>query len=320
MAARAVENLQHSTGCRLRDCAGVVFVASSLLSSRIRAKHKDENGGWGESVGRAARRFMKRLGIATANVTAINWGCSGYAKALAVARRRATCLTKGQFILAVTVNRTSKITDYACRQTAGLFGDFAQATLLARNDSDKYPVHFKLLLAGAGIEPTDGVFFDYHMGENVPVPTADGGRCFVPARRVFSLNGMGIGDAASRAMADVTEKALRIAHIKPEKIRFVIPHQAGKGIVRLVALRLETIGIRGELINGMTRQLGNISSSSVPQAIRSIWNRLDGLILCPTAGVGEPGDATVTRGCVILETTQTHRLAVAADQRLGRAS
>ena len=320
MAARAVENLQRETGCRLRDCAGVVFAASSLLSPPIGKRYRGEGCVWAEQLGCATRRFVKRLGIAGASVAAINWGCSGYAKALAVARRRAAGLKKGQFILAVTVNRTSKIIDYSCRQTAGLFGDFAQATLLVRSDSDKYPVHFELLSAGAETEPVDGVFFDFHVRENVPVPTADSGRRCVPARLVFSLNGMGIGDAASRAMATVAEKALRAARIDPGKVRFVIPHQAGTGIVRLAAERLKMIGVRGELINGLTRQLGNISSSSVPQAIRSEWDRLDGIILCPTAGVGNPGDATVTRGCVILETTQTHRLAVAVDRGLGRAS
>ena len=153
MAARALRNLQRATGCRLRDCAGVVFAASSLLPSPIGKKYAGKDGAWGESLGCAAQRFVKRLGVAGASVAAINWGCSGYAKALEIARCRAAGLGKGQFILAVTVNRTSKITDYSCPQTAGLFGDFAQATLLARSDSDRYPVHFALLSAHAETAP-----------------------------------------------------------------------------------------------------------------------------------------------------------------------
>jgi hypothetical protein len=132
---------------------------------------------------------------------------------------------------------------------------------------------------------------------------------------VFSIDMMGIADAAPRAMADVTAKALRIARIRPEDVDFVVPHQAGSGIVRLTAMRLEQIGIRGEVINGLAKEIGNISSSSVPYSLRHTWERLDGTIVCPTAGVGNPGQATVSQGCVILRATELHRQARDAKQR-----
>ncbi|MGA2621574.1 MAG: hypothetical protein ABSF26_28565 [Thermoguttaceae bacterium] len=323
MAVRAVEDLCRQSGCRLHDCAGLVFTASSLMPASVGRKYLGEEHARRAGLGHAAGQFRKRLGLPAVPVVAINWGCSGYPKALATVRRRllkAVPLRRSQFLLAVTVNRTSKILDYACRQTAGLFGDFAQATLLARCDSRRYPVHFELLLAAAETCPAEGVFFDYHPRENVLVPTIEGGRRAAPQRLVFSLNGMGIGDAAPRAMAAVAEKALRAARIDPKRIRFVIPHQAGAGIVRLAAMRLAELGIRGEVINGLTRDVANISSSSVPYAIKREWDRLRGIILCPTAGVGNPGDRSVTQGCLILKTTRAHRLAVARRAALRRAS
>ncbi len=71
-------------------------------------------------------------------------------------------------------------------------------------------------------------------------------------------------------------------------------------------MKLEEIGVRGEVINGLTSDVGNVSSCSVPYALRKTWNRLQGTIVCPTAGVGHPGDAEVSQGCIILQATEAH--------------
>lgn len=312
MAVQAVENLVGETALRMNDCAGVVFTASSLLPDNVRQKYRSVSASETESLESAARQFSRRYRLDSARLAMVNWGCSGYAKAMAVACNKmlpSISLDRNQFILLVTVNRTSSILDFSCKQTAGLFGDFAQATLLARCDSDRYPVHFEVLQALAETRPADGVFFDFHDRENVPVPRCEGGRGSVPRRLVMSLNGMGIGDAAPRVMAYAADKALRAAQIDPADVKFVVPHQAGSGIVRLAAMQLDGVGVRGEVINGLTREVANISSSSVPYAIKHEWNRLDGIVVCPTAGVGDPGDATVTCGCVVLRATVRHRLA-----------
>lgn len=303
MALRAVEALRERTGCDLRDCAGIVLVASSLLPSTVARRYVDAGREVPAGPAWAARQLAARLEVSTTQVCGINWGCSGYPKGLALARRAllpAIELRREQFLLVVTTNRTSRIVDYGCRQTAGLFGDYAQATLLSRLDSTVHPVAFELLYASAEDRPARGVFFEYHWRENVLVPTVDGGRDQVPERLVFSLDGMGIGDAAPRAMAAAAEKSLRICHVAPQQVRYVVPHQAGAGIVRLTAMKLESVGVQAEVINGWTRDVGNISSSSVPYALQKEWDRLDGIILCPTAGVGNPGEATVTQGCAVL--------------------
>ena len=71
----------------------------------------------------------------------------------------------------------------------------------------------------------------------------------------LELDGMGIGDAAPRAMAHAADKALRAAEIDPKDVKFIVPHQAGSGIVRLAAMQLEQIGVAGEVINGLTREV-----------------------------------------------------------------
>ena len=272
-------------------------ISHGAISAREQARRED--------FGAVARQFVERLGIPSARAFGISWGCSGYAKAMEIAARyvaRRPRLRGEQFILVVTVNRASKITDYGCKVTAPIFGDFAQATLLGGAESRRHPIQLALVYAAAEWRPAGGVYFNYHMRENVVVPTPDGGRAVEPWRLVFSLDMMGLGDEAPRGMADAAAKALQATGIRPEQVDFVVPHQAGVSMVRLTAMKLEELGIRGEVLNGLTRNVGNISSSSVPYALQQNWGRLHGTIICPTAAVGNPGFASLSQGCIILKT------------------
>jgi 3-oxoacyl-[acyl-carrier-protein] synthase III len=307
---RAVENLQRETNCDLQDCAALIFVSPSVVPGSVARDYLDAQQLWLNSSNCAAQEMARRLGIRPARVYGINWGCSGYSKALSILYWHvlpAQRFRDNEFAMVVTASRISRITDYGCSQTAPLFGDLSTATMLAPSDSEKYPAHFDLLLARAKMQAAEGVFFDYHVRENVTVPTFDGGKNCASRRLVFSLNGLGIADAAPRGMASATAAALREVRIRPEAVQFLVPHQAGTGIVRLTAMKLEEIGVRGEVINGLTSDVGNVSSCSVPYALRKTWNRLQGTIVCPTAGVGHPGGAEVSQGCVILQSTETQR-------------
>jgi len=181
--------------------------------------------------------------------------------------------------------------------------------MLSRTDSPRYPVHFELLYADAHKQAADGVFFDFHLREHVLAPDQDGGRHYDERRLVFSLDGMGIADIAPRAMSSATAAALAATSIRPDEVRYVIPHQAGAGIVRLTAMKIEQLGIGGEVINGLTAQVGNVSSGSIPYGLKKKWNSLSGLLACPTAAVGSPGAREVSQGCVLLRATPLHERA-----------
>jgi len=240
----------------------------------------------------------------------MNGFCSGFTKALSLVQHRLLsrlALQQDQFVLVVTATRISQITDYGCPMTAPLFGDMATVTVLARTDNQKYPVHFVILAASAETRPVERVLFDFHCRENVMIPMPDGRFAYDHRRVVFSLDGMAIGDAAPRAMADVTCTILRESSIPVEDVRYVVPHQAGKGIVQLASMKLDEIGVRGEVINGLTSEVGNVSSCSIPFALRKVWWTLDGIVACPSAGVGSPGKARITQGCILLQATPVHR-------------
>lgn len=310
MAVRAVEAMRREVDCDLRDCAALLFVSPSVVPAAVARRLTGSPHVAAARLPAMARDCAERLGISASCVVGINWFCSGYTKALAVVQHRMLprlALRQDQFVMVVTATRISQITDYGCVTTAALFGDMATVTILARTDSRKYPVHFAILAASAETRPTDKVLFNFHCRENVTVPTLDGTIAYDPRRLVFTLDGMGIGDAAPRAMADATCTTLRESSIRAENVQYVVPHQAGTGIVRLASMKLDEIGVRGEIVNGLTSEVGNVSSSSIPFALRKAWRTLDGTIACPSAGVGSPGEMRITQGCVLLQATQLRR-------------
>jgi 3-oxoacyl-[acyl-carrier-protein] synthase III len=309
MGTNAVRNLQRETGCDLKDCAAVVFVSPSFVPLSVARRYLDPQRAEQERLRRAAQQLVRRLGIPECRATGLNWFCSGYSRAMAVATRRIAPrlrLGPSEFLLVVTASRISRITDYSCKQTAALFGDLATATLLSPCDSRKYPVHFDVLYANAEKQRADGAYFDFHVRQNVPVPCAGGGTEVADERLVFSLDGMGIADLAPRAMSAAVTNALRETSIGGDEVRFVVPHQAGTGIVRFTGMKLESSGVGGELINGLTQHVGNVSSCSIPYALKKTWGRLSGIVACPTAAVGSPGAAEVSQGCILLRSTPLH--------------
>jgi 3-oxoacyl-[acyl-carrier-protein] synthase III len=316
MAIRAAKALQREVGCDWRNCAGVVFCSPSFIPLPVARKYFDDRRARRERLRPAARRFARRMNLPECPIYAINWFCSGYARALAIAQHRIAReinLSANQFILVINTSRISRITDFSCRQTGALFGDMATATLLAREDSTLHPPHFALLYAAAHKQPADSAYFHFHLRQHVLVPQRDGGRDYAPERVVFSLDGMGVADSAPRAMSQGIVEALAATGISPADIRFVVPHQAGTGIIRLAAMKIEALGISGEVINGMTSEVGNVSSCSIPYTLLKNWNRLDSIIACPTAAVGRPGYCEMSQGCVLLQATPLHtKLATAA--------
>ena len=104
-------------------------------------------------------------------VHAVNWFCSGYAKAITTAFRPTDPglqLKQNQFLLVVTASRISRITDYSCKQTGALFGDMATVTMLSRTDNKLYPSRFRILFANVKRYPTaTESTSDFHMRNNV---------------------------------------------------------------------------------------------------------------------------------------------------------
>ncbi len=310
LALHATGNLIDASGCNPDKCAGLVFTSPSLVPVSIARKYPNETRVADEQMIRLAHRFAEQMRIRPRLIAATNTFCAGYARALSIVKNKfhpVIQLQPDEFVLVLTASRISRITDYGCRDTAGLFGDLATATMIARTDSIVHPVHFELLDAHVERKPVNRPFFDFHYRQHVVFPTADGGQQVDPGRIVFSMDGMGIADTAPRAMASAATAMLNETGLSAGEIRYIIPHQAGTAIVRLAEMKLRDAGFTGEVINGMTCDVGNVSSGSIPYTLSQIWDELDGYILCPIASVGPPGRPVVAQGCIALRTTTRHQ-------------
>ena len=309
MGLHAVRQLQRETGCNLADCRGIVFVSPSFIPPSIARQHLDPAEQARERPSRAAGQLARELGMRRCRTIGLNWFCCGYSRAFSLVCRRwapRLGLRRDEFLLVVAATRISRITDYSSPQTAGLFGDMASATLLAPTTSRKYPVHFEIVHANAEKQPAVRSTFDFHVRPQVPVPSPGGGTAHADKRLVYTLDGMAIAEIAPRAMSAATAKALVDVGLSGGDVSFVVPHQAGSGIVRFTGMQLDGYGVGGELVNGLTRRTGNVSACSIPHALKDTWRRLRGLIACPTAAVGSPGRPEVLQGCILLRATPFH--------------
>jgi len=309
MGLAAIRSLQKQTGCSLADCRGVMFVSPSFVPPSVARRHLPAAAAAAERPSEAARRLVTRLGLTGCRAVGINWFCCGYSRALALVQHRwapRLGLRRNEYLLVVVATRISRITDYGCGQTAGLFGDMASATLVTTAANRRHPLHFEIVHAAAETQPVARPAFDFHLRHDVPLPAARGGRTRAAERLVYALDGMAIAELAPRAMAAATASSLAAARIPPDAVDFVVPHQAGTGIVRFTGMQLDALGVHGELVNGLVARTGNVSACSVPHALATTWPRLRGLIACPTAAVGSPGRPEVLQGCVLLRATPHH--------------
>ena len=310
LAIHATEKLIAETGCDMRNCAALVFTSPSFVPMPVARELMDESRAEQEELHLAAERFVDRIGIQPRQVIATNTYCAGYATALSAVLQTINPtidLQQDEFILVLTASRISRITDYACRQSSALFGDLATATMISRLDNISNPVHFELFGARVEEVATNRPFFEFSLRKQVLAPTCEGGQRFDPERVVFSLDGMGIADTAPRAMASAASDMLEETGLEPQNIQYIVPHQAGSGIVRFAEMKLREAGFTADVINGMASTVGNVSSGSVPFTLDKLWHQLDGNILCPVASVGPPGKCAVSQGCIALRSTAAHQ-------------
>ncbi|MEM8735717.1 MAG: 3-oxoacyl-[acyl-carrier-protein] synthase III C-terminal domain-containing protein [Planctomycetota bacterium] len=329
VSQRIVQSLLERTESHWSDCAGLVLACPALVPAATAHRYWNHDIVKNEQPNRLAQRLWNILNEAnesnqihpassprrvetgtqesTRPYIGINGFCSGYAQAMQIVLeqlRERKPLAAGQYYLVVTATCISRINDFSNPQSGGLFGDFATATMLRRMDCDRLSSKFELCDASYQRKEANRAFFDFEKIDTGLAPTPEGNSESIRERVVFKLDGMGIADTAPRAMADAAEDICQKNHMEPANVDWVVPHQAGTGIVRLTGMKLEQCGFSVEPINGLTANCGNVSSGSVPMALADHWDRLHGHIVCPVAAVGAPGKAEVSQGCILLRGTQ----------------
>jgi 3-oxoacyl-(acyl-carrier-protein) synthase III len=186
----------------------------------------------------------------------INAACSGFIYGLAAAES----MLKTRDVklgLVCSGEQLSRITDYTDRSTCVLFGDASAAAVLT-NDQ---PEHL-LLYTELGGDPT--------MADEV---TIGGVRNLLDEQRseyYFKQNGKTVFKFAVSKIKELYDTVPRKIGLKPEQIKYLIPHQANIRIIEAAAK--EVVANNTEVISNIERY-GNTSSASIGVALNESWGR-----------------------------------------------
>lgn len=185
----------------------------------------------------------------------LNAACSGFIYGLAVAESflKTRNIKRG---LVTSGEQLSIMTDYSDRTSCVLFGD-AAAALLLTND---HPEH---LLLHTELGSIPGMANEVHIG---------GVRHILQDRKqeyYFKQNGKSVFKFAVNIIKELYQSVPGKVGLKPEQIRYVIPHQAN---IRIIDAAKEFAVGKTEFICNIERY-GNTSSASIPVALHDSWSR-----------------------------------------------
>jgi len=226
-----------------------------------------------------ASSLAKLLGVPHAFAFDLNAACSGWLYALEVGR---SLLLSGssKFILVVTAELLSRITNPKDHDTAFLFGDGAGAAVLTLGESGHRLHRFGI---SGDAEQYDSIQ-RLGGGARNPVPDASGKDM---DNFYLQMNGAAVFKHAVVGFAQQITDTLEREGLKPEDVAWVVPHQANERILQAVSKR---VGIPYDKFVMTIATYGNASAASV--AIALGWASEEGLfsegdkIICCSVGAG----------------------------------
>jgi 3-oxoacyl-[acyl-carrier-protein] synthase-3 len=201
--------------------------------------------------------------------------CSGFLYALTTG---ASFIESGRYKKVVVIggDKMSAILDYTDRTTCIIFGDGAGCVLLEPTTED--------LGVMDSIHRSDG------SGETYLHMKAGGSR--MPASRktvderlhYVYQEGAAVFKFAVTNMADVAAQIVERNHLKPEDIKWLVPHQANKRIIDATASR---VGISEDKVMMNIERYGNTTAGTIPLLLWDYEKKLkkgDNLILAAFGG------------------------------------
>ena len=196
-----------------------------------------------------------KLGIAGVPAFDIEIACSGFIYGLTVA---SSLVRTGVFkrVLLIGAEELSRIVNFDDRATAILFGDGAGAVILEASEHDSF------LAAELGADGTTPKNLYVEVGGTAePAITAAD---IANKRNKVVMNGREVFRFAVTKMIDATNIALERAHVAPQDVTWLIPHQANRRIIDAAAKHLDLPADR--VVVNIDRY-GNTSAASIPIAL-----------------------------------------------------
>lgn len=223
-----------------------------------------------------ANIISDKVGIKNAFSFDLNAGCSGFLFALNTASKFIECGTHKKVIV-VGAEKMSSIVDYQDRTTCPIFGDGAGAVLLEPTTEDIGIVDSILQSDGVG---------RVHLHQKAGGSARPASHDTIDAREHYIYQeGQPVFKWAVSKMADVSVEMMKRHDITPEKLAWLVPHQANMRIIEATANRM---GISKDQVMINIERYGNTTSATLPLCLWEWENQLkkgDNIILS-TFGAG----------------------------------
>ncbi|WQZ51801.1 ketoacyl-ACP synthase III [Helicobacter pylori] len=196
-----------------------------------------------------------KLGIENKPAFDISAACTGFIYLLSVAK---AYVESGMYenVLIVGAEKTSSVLDFKDRGTCILFGDGAGACVIGRTKRLKESVLDVQISA-------NGNFSNYLYTPRTlkPTPFSVKEEALEPFLR---MKGNEVFKLAVKTLLKDVEMILEKNALKPEDVRFFIPHQANFRIIQAVR---EHLDFKDEQVVLTVHKYGNTSAASIPMAM-----------------------------------------------------
>jgi 3-oxoacyl-[acyl-carrier-protein] synthase-3 len=182
----------------------------------------------------------------------MNAGCSSFLYALTTASKYIESGSDKKVIV-VGADKMSAIVDYTDRATCPIFGDGAAAVLLEPSKDDNGIIDAILQSDGIG-----RAHLHQKAGGSLKPPSHD----TIEAREHYIYQeGQPVFKWAVSKMADVSVEMMERHGITPDKLAWLVPHQANMRIIDATANRM---GINKEQVMINIQRYGNTTSATLP--------------------------------------------------------
>lgn len=216
-----------------------------------------------------------KVGLVNAWSFDLSAACSGFLFALHTAQQ---FITNGKYkkIIVVGADKMSAITDYTDRTTCPLFGDGAGAVLIEPVEDELGIIDSILEVDGKGVE-------SLHMKAGGSLRPASIESVTNREHFVFQ-EGQAVFKVAVSKMADVSVDIMKRNKIKPEELKWLVPHQANMRIIEAVARRM---GIEKDQVMINIHKYGNTTAATIPLCLWEYESQIrkgDNIILAAFGG------------------------------------
>ena len=210
-----------------------------------------------------ANIICDKVGIKNAFGYDMNAGCSSFLFALITASKFVECGTHKKVVV-VGADKMSTIVDYNDRNTAPIFGDGAGAVMLEPCTDGNGLIDSIMHVDGSGRHHLHQV-----AGGSLNPPSFE---TILKRQHFIYQEGQPVFKWAVSRMADVSARMMERHSLIPEKLKYLVPHQANMRIIEATANRM---GVGLDKVMLTIQKYGNTTAATIPLCL---WNYEDQLV------------------------------------------